>query len=187
MKRSLAVALLLAGLALVWWKLGPSRQDPFLRTLAGVDAEEALALANAWRSEGKGVQSYVTSRAVVFRLGGDREVKVPLPDDRMVVAVAPYVNFTHPCEVHFMSSCQGELAGAEVWIRVADEGGQVLREGKVVLLPNGFVELWLPRGRRYTLTIRYNGLEARKTLTTYPNSPTCVTDVPLKEPLRDQS
>ena len=187
MKRYTAVALLVAGLVLVWWTFGPKDQDPFASALAGADAEEAMALANTWKAEGKGVQSYVTPEAVVFRLSESREVKVPLPKDRMVVAVAPYVSFTHRCEVHFMSSCQGELAGEKVWIRVEDEGGQVVQEGEVTLLPNGFVELWLPRGKRYSFTARYNGLEARKTLTTFANSPTCVTDVPLTETPRDDS
>ncbi len=86
-----------------------------------------------------------------------------------------------------MSSCQGELAGERVWLRVEDANGGVVREGEVTLLPNGFVELWLPRGQRFTFTARYGGLEARKTLTTFAGSPTCVTDVPLKETPSDQS
>ena len=187
MKRYAAIALLVAGLLLAWWTFGPKNRDPFASALAGADAAEVMALANAWRQEGKGVQSYVTSEAVVFRLSKSREVKVPLPDDRMVVAVAPYISFTHRCEVHFMSSCQGELAGEKVWIRVEGEDGRVVQEGEVTLLPNGFVELWLPREQRFAFTARYGGLEAQKTLTTFANSPTCVTDVPLKETSRDQS
>lgn len=187
MKRYLFIAGLAAGLFAAWWALGPGDRDPFTSALAGASAEEAMALANAWKQEGRGVQSYVTPEAVVFRLGEGREVKVPLPDDRMVVAVAPYVRFTHRCEVHFMSSCQGELAGEKVWIQVEDEDGRVVQEGEVTLLPNGFVELWLPRGQRYAFTARYGGLEARKTLTTFASSPTCVTDVPLKETPRDES
>ena len=187
MKRYAAIALLVAGLLLAWWTFGPKNRDPFASALAGADAAEAMALANAWRQEGKGVQSYVTSEAVVFRLSKSREVKVPLPDDRMVVAVAPYISFTHRCEVHFMSSCQGELAGEKVWIRVEGEDGRVVQEGEVTLLPNGFVELWLPREQRFAFTARYGGLEAQKTLTTFANSPTCVTDVPLKETSRDQT
>jgi len=179
MNRYAAALLFAAGLGLAWWAFGPKPQDPFASALAGAGPEEALALANAWKEEGAGVQSYLTSEAVVFRLGGGREVRVPLPEDRMVVAVAPYVRFTHPCEVHFMSSCQGELAGERVWLRVEDANGGVVREGEVALLPNGFVELWLPRDRRYLLTVRYRGLEARRTLETFAGSPTCVTDLRL--------
>ena len=178
MNRYAAALLLAAGLGLAWWAVGPKPQDRFVSALAGAGPEEALVLANAWKGEA-GIQSYLTSEAVVFRLRGGREVKVPLPEDRMVVAVAPYVGFTHPCEVHFMSSCQGELAGERVWLRVEDEGGRVVQQGEVALLPNGFAELWLARDRRYRLTVRYRGLEARRTLETFAGSPTCVTDLRL--------
>jgi len=63
--------------------------------LEHVDAKEALALANEWRWTRPDIRSYVDTRNVTFELPGDKTVKIPLPDDAMMVAVAPYIHQTH--------------------------------------------------------------------------------------------
>ena len=63
--------------------------------LRNLSAVRALALANDWKMAGKEAKTYVTPRAVVFDLPNGRTYKVPLPDDKMVIAVAPYIKQTH--------------------------------------------------------------------------------------------
>jgi len=63
--------------------------------LENVDAKEALALANEWRWTRKDIRSSVDTQDVTFELPGDKTVKIPLPDDAMMVAVAPYIRQTH--------------------------------------------------------------------------------------------
>jgi hypothetical protein len=63
--------------------------------LQGVDTQKALAIANEWKWTHKDIRSYVNTRMVAFELPGDKTKKVPLPDDSMVVAVAPYIKYTH--------------------------------------------------------------------------------------------
>ena len=63
--------------------------------LENVDAKEALAIANEWKWTRKDIRSYVDPLVVAFELPGDKTKKIPLPDDSMVVAVAPYVTYTH--------------------------------------------------------------------------------------------
>jgi len=76
---------------------GPLSADETLpeAELNNLDAPQALALANQWRSDGKEVKSYVTAREVVFKFPDGTVKRIPLPQDRMVVAIAPYIHRTH--------------------------------------------------------------------------------------------
>jgi len=164
---------LLGLLALGFWLFRP--EDP----LAGLDAEAALELANRWARERPAVTSYLTPRHLVFQFPDGSERRVPLPEDRMAVAVAPYLRATHPCRVHFPSSCRGELAGARLFVRVREEGGGVFFEGSLRTLENGFFELWLPRNRRYLLEVIYQGFRGTIPLETGEDAATCRTDLKL--------
>jgi hypothetical protein len=64
-------------------------------SLNNVDAIQAMAIANQWKWTKKEVKSYVTPRGVIFMFP-DRKLKgIPLPEDKMIVAVAPYIRRTH--------------------------------------------------------------------------------------------
>ena len=63
--------------------------------LKNADALEAMAIANEWKWSQKDIKSYVNSREVVFEIAKGKVKKIPLPDERMLVAVAPYINRTH--------------------------------------------------------------------------------------------
>ena len=63
--------------------------------LKNVDAVQAMAIANEWKWFKKEIKSHVTTRDVVFELSANRVKKIPLPEDKMLVAVAPYINRTH--------------------------------------------------------------------------------------------
>jgi hypothetical protein len=63
--------------------------------LQNVDAMQAIAIANEWKWSKKEIKSYVTAREVVFELSESKVKKIPLPEEKMLVAVAPYINKTH--------------------------------------------------------------------------------------------
>ncbi len=63
--------------------------------LNNVDAVQAIAIANEWNWTKKEITSFVTPRDVVFKFPDDKVIKIPLPEDKMLVAVAPYINTTH--------------------------------------------------------------------------------------------
>jgi len=65
------------------------------KALDNVDAVQAIALANEWKWSKRDVTSYVDTRKVVFKFPDGKVKTIPLPDDKMVVAVAPYINQTH--------------------------------------------------------------------------------------------
>lgn len=147
--------------------------------LNGLSPQQTLAKANQWRNVG-GLQSYVTSKAIVFKFPDGQEKTVTLPKQQMVVAIAPYVNKTHPCETHFTSGCQGEMVNTPVGVLVKDKTGKTLLNKTVKTLPNGFLELRLPRNQTYQVTLKAGGKSTTGTLTTNTNSKTCVTDLRLQ-------
>ena len=63
--------------------------------LEKADAVQAMAIANEWKWSQPNVRSYVTPQEVVFKFPDGKEKKVPLPKDKMIVAIAPYIEQTH--------------------------------------------------------------------------------------------
>jgi hypothetical protein len=54
-----------------------------------------MAIANQWKWSQKDVKTSVTAREVVFQFSDGTVKKVPLPQEKMLVAVAPYIRRTH--------------------------------------------------------------------------------------------
>ena len=63
--------------------------------LENVDAIQAIAIANQWKWSNKEIKSSVNSREVVFQFPGGKVKKIPLSEEKMVVALAPYIKGTH--------------------------------------------------------------------------------------------
>lgn len=63
--------------------------------LNNADAIQAMAIANEWNWSKKEIKSFVTPREVVFKFSKDKIKRIPLPAEKMLVAVAPYINRTH--------------------------------------------------------------------------------------------
>jgi hypothetical protein len=148
--------------------------------LLGLDAREALALANRWGTATKEVQSYVDTEAVkvTFKSSG-KTVEIPLPEDQMVVAFAPYVSKTHPCQIHYMSGCQGELVDTTVAVTAVLPDGAMLIDQQMETMKNGFLELWLPRNQEVAVTLEALGRRAEGTVGTFSGSNTCITTFQL--------
>jgi hypothetical protein len=87
---------LLLGLILVFAAsgCGPDKNSPEV-ILKKADAIQAMAIANEWNWSREEIKSYVTTREVVFELSEKKVKKIPLPEEKMLVAVAPYINRTH--------------------------------------------------------------------------------------------
>ena len=60
-----------------------------------IDAVEAMSIANAWKWSRKDIKTSVTAQEVVFEFPDKTVKRIPLPQEKMVVAVAPYVRRTH--------------------------------------------------------------------------------------------
>lgn len=59
------------------------------------DAVQAMSLANQWKWTKKDIKTYVNTEEIVFEFPDKTVKKVALPEDEMVVAIAPYVYSTH--------------------------------------------------------------------------------------------
>ena len=155
-------------------------EKPAETVLENIDAAQAIAIANQWKWTKKEIKSYVDSREVVFKFPDGRMKKFPLPKDKMLVAVAPYIRRTHKWKTHFMSSCQGELAESKFKVKAADAEGKILIDDTVSTLRNGFMELWLPRNRRIVLSIQGFNRTAEGIIETFDGSDTCITTFRLR-------
>ena len=82
--------------------------------------------------------------------------------------------------VHYMSSCQGELANRAFKVMVVDTEGRIIVNETVYTLKNGFFELWLPRERRFEMTVQVMNLKAKSTIETFVDSNTCITTLQLQ-------
>jgi len=63
--------------------------------LKSADAFQAMAIANEWNWSKKEIKSFVNTREIVFELSKSKVIKIPLPEEKMLVAVAPYISQTH--------------------------------------------------------------------------------------------
>lgn len=111
---------------------------------------------------------------------GDAEAALPLPDDAYYLSVAPYVDQTHPCAMHSLTTCLGELGGQDVAVEVVDDAtGEVLVQGTRTAADNGFIGLWLPRDIDATITLEYDGKGAVTSISTGAEAETCLTTMQL--------
>ena len=148
-------------------------------TVKELGPRDAMAIANQWGTTEKRVTSHVTSQAVVFEFDSGKKSSIPMLDAKMVVAFAPYVSRTHPCENHYMSGCQGELVDIPIKVHGVASDGTVVVDDTYATMKNGFFELWLPRDMEITFTMEGLGKRAVGVISTAKNSNTCITTMQL--------
>ncbi|HLS00495.1 MAG TPA: CueP family metal-binding protein, partial [Beutenbergiaceae bacterium] len=117
--------------------------------------------------------------AVIVEQDGQQQ-RFAMPDDEFYVAVAPYLNETHECTYHSLTTCVGEMGGEEVGVVVVEEDGDVSVDETQRTFDNGFIGLWLPRDVDATLTITHGEAVASAPISTRADCPTCITDMRLR-------
>ena len=111
---------------------------------------------------------------------GAQQVSLAIPSDRFYLSVAPYVDGTHDCFHHSLTTCKGEIAGQEVQVRIVDEAhDEVLVDEVRTTFANEFVGFWLPRDINGILQITYGSKSGQTRITTAEKSPTCLTTLRL--------
>ena len=110
----------------------------------------------------------------------DETLEVAAPDDEFYVSFAPYIEQTHDCYFHSLTTCQGELSDEELHVTITDRAdGTVLVDEITRTYDNGFIGYWLPRGIEATVTFEYDGRSASAHIATGPDDATCVTTLQL--------
>ncbi|OZT78303.1 CueP family metal-binding protein [Salinicoccus roseus] len=150
--------------------------------LAGCGSDDAAgdikALVDDYSANKEAEAASITGTELI--IGEDQSERYSLPEDEFFVSIAPFINYTHPCEFHSLTGCQGELSSTEMDVRITDETGKVHVDETMTTLENGFLDFWLPRDREYNITITHEGLSTEGTFTTFEDDSTCLTDFQLK-------
>src|SRR3954452_10602459 len=68
----------------------------------------------------------ITSHQLLVTDSDGVELTYDLPEDDFFVSIAPYVDKTHPCTVHNLTGCQGEMAEEEFDVYIEDMDGNVI-------------------------------------------------------------
>jgi len=148
--------------------------------LTGIDAKTAMAIANKWRMHKIDVVTFVTPDKVNFKFKDGHIISIPLPDGEMIVSIAPYINKTHTCATHYISSCDAELKNTKIKIVAVTADGKNLINKTMKTAPTGFLDLWLPRNQVIDITVNAKGKSATGKIFTYRNSKTCETTLKLE-------
>lgn len=110
----------------------------------------------------------------------EREFSLEIPADRFYLSVAPYVDQTHDCFHHSLTTCTGELASTDVQVQIVDEtNDKVLVDETRTTFENGFTGFWLPRNIEGTLRVTYAGKTGETEFATNEDAPTCLTTLQL--------
>lgn len=110
----------------------------------------------------------------------EQELNLPLPQDRFYLSLAPYLDQTHECHYHSLTTCRGELANEQITVRITDDAtGQTLIEEQVTTFNNGFAGFWLPRGITGTIEVTYDGYTGQSTFFASDEAATCLTTLQL--------
>ena len=121
----------------------------------------------------------ISSDTLTVKTLENKELIYRLPKDEFFVSFAPYLVETHPCAIHNLAGCRGELADKEFSVLVKDKAGRIYVDESLKSQPNGFIDLWLPRNNDYQMTISYHDKETKINFTTYKDDNTCITALPL--------
>lgn len=147
--------------------------------MSGRSATEVIDALDAQTGERqKDVLASVRYDTLVLK-DASGESKMKLPDGQFYLSIAPYVNQTHECFYHSLTTCSGELAGQTVDVTIVDSAGKTLVQGPVKTYSNGFVGFWLPRDIQGTITVAYEGRTATSAITTDREAPTCLSTLQL--------
>ncbi|PKN89462.1 MAG: hypothetical protein CVU51_00035 [Deltaproteobacteria bacterium HGW-Deltaproteobacteria-1] len=148
--------------------------------LKGIDGKTAMAIANKWHMDKIDVVTFVTPDKVNFKFKDGQTISVPLPDDVMMVSIAPYINKTHTCATHYISSCDAELKNTNIKVVAVTAGGKILINKTMKTAPTGFLDLWLPRNQDINITVSAKGKSATGRIFTNRDSKTCETTLKLE-------
>ena len=100
--------------------------------------------------------------------------------DKQYVSFAPYVEETHDCYYHSLTTCVGELSDEEMHLTIVnDTTDETVIDENIRTFDNGFYGVWLDKDESYTVTFEYDDYSGTGTYTTDEDSATCVSDLQL--------
>lgn len=128
----------------------------------------------------KAASASITSSELIVTDEDEKVTTYDLPEDEFFVSIAPFVNTTHPCDIHSLTGCQGELIEEDFDVHIEDSEGNVVLDEVKTTEANGFMDLWLPRNDTFTVTITQDTKETVSEITTFDQDNTCITTMRLE-------
>lgn len=169
-----AAAAIVAVAGIMLWPAGDEGSAP------AVEAANIKQLVADYSSRSLTAESAsIDSRTLAVTGTGNKVTSYELPEDEFFVSIAPYIDQTHPCAIHNLAGCQGELANEPFQVTVTDADGNKVLSEPMNAHPNGFIDLWLPREQTYKITIEHEGRTAESDISTYEDDNTCITTMQL--------
>ena len=112
--------------------------------------------------------------------GNGQEVVLDMPDDVTYLSIAPYIEQTHECFNHSLTTCRGELSGQGIEVRIINDAtGDVIVAESTTTFDNGFAGFWVPRDLQGTIEVTYNGRSGTTPFSTADEKATCITTLQL--------
>lgn len=108
-----------------------------------------------------------------------QEIALELPEDSFYLSIAPFINQTHECHFHSLTTCVGEMSHEDVHVTITDESDEVLVDEQRTTFDNGFVGVWVPAGSSGTIEVSYEDKTGSTSFATDEEAATCITDLQL--------
>lgn len=121
----------------------------------------------------------ITSSELIVTDENEEVVTYDLPEEEFFVSIAPFINETHPCDIHSLTGCQGELVQEDFNVHIEDSEGNVILDEKKQTEANGFIDLWLPRDDTFNVIITQDDREITSEISTFAGDKTCITTMQL--------
>ncbi|WP_110183094.1 CueP family metal-binding protein [Nocardioides solisilvae] len=149
--------------------------------LDGMEAVEIVDHLDRMPVAARPTDLMASVRPDVLVLSADgTEVGMELPEDEFYLSFAPWVEETHDCFHHSLTTCRGELRSEQLEVRIVDEThDEVLVDEVLTSFDNGFVGVWLPRDIEATLRVDHDGRVGETRISTDVEAPTCLTTLRL--------
>lgn len=125
------------------------------------------------------VSASITSHELIVTDKNNEKKTYELPKEEFFVSIAPFLKTTHPCEIHSLTSCQGELVNEKFEVYIEDTDGNVILDETMTSFENGFIDLWLPREKNLQITIKQSGKSATSDISTFEGDNTYITTMQL--------
>ncbi len=176
----LIVIVIAMGIFAYFSNIKPVSAESILERLELTDVEltKAVLTLDERLDEPEDLGARITGEALLLYQGKD-EFSVPLPEELFFVSIAPYINDVHPCTIHNLITCRGELYGETMQITVTLNDGTVLYSEERITQANGFIGLWLPSNIEGILTVEMPNRIVTHPISSDASSDTCIT-TPLK-------
>ena len=122
----------------------------------------------------------VTPTELQLQPGESTAENLAIPEGEFYLSIAPYVEQTHPCTFHSLTTCLGEMGGADIELRIVNTAtGEAVVDEARTIADNGFTGIWLKSGNEYEVTVTAGGKTGTQVVTTGPEDPTCLTTLQI--------